>query len=326
MNTRTRRLHSFNLVSDTHRRRVGECQAGAARLWGAEGANHALKTAYWTLAVVLALSSSWVHAQTPTCVAPGCNPVASDGASNTAVGSGALTHLTTGGQIHRLGDELRFLTTRSAATIPPRESKRFFSNTIGGQNTALGVYALASNTEGGNNTALGMAALVRNTTGYANTASGESALNINGTGNENTASGFEALFSNTTGNNNVAVGAYALYSNTTVSGNTASGSRALFSNATGASNAAFGASALEFNVEGNENTASGAFSLYFNTSGNYNSASGFQALYANTTASRNTALRIPSTLFHDDRSAQYRYWLPCSDIQCHWAGQHWNWK
>jgi hypothetical protein len=45
-----------NLDTGTHRRRVGECHAGAARLRGAEGANHALKTTYWTLAHAI---TSW---------------------------------------------------------------------------------------------------------------------------------------------------------------------------------------------------------------------------------------------------------------------------
>jgi hypothetical protein len=100
MKTLMRLLRSLNLDSGTHRRRVGECQAGAARLRGAEGTNHALKAAYWTLAVVLALSSSWVHAQTPTCAKlpppPACNPVTGDGVYNTAMGDAALITLTTG--------------------------------------------------------------------------------------------------------------------------------------------------------------------------------------------------------------------------------------
>jgi hypothetical protein len=90
MKTLARILRLFNLGSGAHRRRVGECQAGARSLGGAEGASHALKTAYWILTVVLALSSSWVHAQTPTCAHPGCNSVTSDSSDNTAVGTAAF--------------------------------------------------------------------------------------------------------------------------------------------------------------------------------------------------------------------------------------------
>src|SRR5579863_1238804 len=81
MNTLTRLLRSFNLGSGPHRRQFGERRGRPARL-------------YSTLAVVLALSSSLVHAQTPTCAAvpspPGCNSVTSDGIGNTAMGSGSL--------------------------------------------------------------------------------------------------------------------------------------------------------------------------------------------------------------------------------------------
>ena len=290
-----RLLRSLKIDSGAHRRWVGERQAGAARLWGAEGANDALKTAYWTLAVVLALSSSWVHAQIPTCVAPGCNPVASDDFANTAMGRDVLTHLitTNGGNDNGAFNTAAGYRALASDTIGEVNTAlgdgALASNTTGSGNTASGGEALFSNTTGGWNTASGINALFSNTTGGRNTASGLEALYHNTTGFNNTASGFAALYANTTGSYNVAVGDEALSSNTTVSGNTASGYRALTSNTIGASNAAFGASALQYNVEGNENTASGAFSLYFNTSGNYNAASGFQALYANTTASRNTA-------------------------------------
>src|ERR1700722_18270163 len=206
MNTYARKLRSLNLDSGTHRRRVGECQAGAARLGGAEGANHALKIAYWTLAVVLALSSSWVHAQTPTCAAPGCNSVASDGFGNTAAGSSTLTHL---------------------IIIPTHTG-----GMTGSDNTASGFQALFSNTTGGGNTASGFQALLANTTGDDNTASGGDALRNNTTGTQNTASGAAALQNNTTGDYNTALGSQTLALNTTGGGNTASGAFALFDNTT----------------------------------------------------------------------------------------------
>jgi hypothetical protein len=128
MKTHTRALRSLNLGSGAHRRRVGERQGRPARL-------------YSTLAVVLALSSSLVHAQTPTCAAPGCNSVASDSnieGPNTATGTTAL-----------------------------------FSLSTGSNNTASGWRALYSNTTGSNNSASGAGALGFNTTGNYNTASGD---------------------------------------------------------------------------------------------------------------------------------------------------------
>jgi trimeric autotransporter adhesin len=296
MKTHTRMLRSVNLGSGAERRRVGECQAGAGSLGGAEGASHALKTAYWTLAVVLALSSSWVHAQTPTCAAlpspPGCNSVTSDNGENTAMGTGALASL--------MNSAFNYGFSNTAAGY-----HALYFNTTGWDNTALGVEALLHNTTGLANTALGQQALASNTTGGSNTASGSGALGQNTTGDSNTAVGYSALVSNTTGGDNTALGLFALSHNngnfntasgedalefnTTANGNTASGYSALKSNTTGASNSAFGNGALQYNVLGTENTASGAFSLYSNTSGNYNAASGFEALFANTTASNNTA-------------------------------------
>jgi hypothetical protein len=244
MKTLTRRLRSFNLGSDAHRRRIGECQAGEASLGGAEGAGHALTRAHWTLAVVLALSSSVVHAQTPTCAPPGCNSVTSDSNANTAMGTGTLVHLSTG-----------------------------FGN------TAAGINALYSNTTGGANTALGFVALANNTTGGANTALGYDVLYSNTTGNDNTATGNEALLNNSTGSDNTASGAGALYTNRTGNDNTASGFQALNRNLSGIHNTASGLDALFFN-NGNFNTALGSRALYSNISGSNNIAIGINAGYS----------------------------------------------
>src|SRR6185437_14282052 len=131
MKTLTRILRLFNLGSGgAHYRRFGECQAGAARLGVAERASRVLKMACWTSAVVLALSSSLVHAQTPTCAAPGCNSVQSDGTQNTAMGTGALVMELPG-----------------------------VSSNSGAGNTAAGYHALYPNTDGQSNTALGSNAL-----------------------------------------------------------------------------------------------------------------------------------------------------------------------
>src|ERR1700683_3941082 len=176
MKTHTRMLRSLNLGSDPHRRWVGECQAGAARLVRAEGAGNALNKAYCALAVVLTLSSSLVHALSPTCAAPGRNSVTSGAGDNTAMGTGTL-----------------------------------ISNTTGNTTTAAGSNALQSTPTGNGNPASGVDALYLNTTGYGNTASGVGALFANTTGIYNTASGVDALFSNTTGGDNTAPGTRALH-------------------------------------------------------------------------------------------------------------------
>ena len=94
---------------------------------------------------------------------------------NTAEGSGALGHLTTG---------------------------EF--------NTALGSNALLQVTTG-NNTATGAHALSSMQTAHDNTATGEASLLLTTTGSNNTATGSEALRSNTTGDSNTANGCFASY-------------------------------------------------------------------------------------------------------------------
>ena len=158
-----------------------------------------------------------------------------------------------------------------------------------GNNTALGVGALANNTTGGTNTAVGASALQNNTAGGANTATGYGALSANTTGSDNTASGNLALSANTTGTGNTAIGNFALLSNTTGSENTANGTVALQYNTTGAQNTATGYGALASNTTGSDNAASGFIALQNNTTGALNTASGAFALQSNTTGVQNTA-------------------------------------
>src|SRR5258706_380800 len=279
MKIHTRRLRSLNFESGGHRGRVGECPAGAARLGGAAGARHALKTASWTVAVVLALSTSLVHAQVPTCAAPGCNSVTSDNAFNTAMGTGTLVSLSPGVGSSLLGS---FNTASGFQAL--------YSNTTGCENTASGFKALYSNTTGQGNTATGLFALWANTSGTFNTASGLDALVNNETGNDNTASGVYALLSNITGDDNTASGFGALATNTTGSQNTASGFHALYENTTGSDNTASGFQALNRNSGGNHNTAAGFNAVFANVTGNDNTGVGYLALHSNTTGSNNIAI------------------------------------
>src|SRR5215472_2819955 len=106
------------------------------------------------LAIMLTL-----FAVMPSVVAAGPppNPTSSDGALNTAGGTGVLL------------------------------------NNSGVVNTGFGAFALTDNTSGSANTATGDQALAHNTTGSDNTRTGGFALFANTTGSNNTATGFEAL-------------------------------------------------------------------------------------------------------------------------------------
>ena len=154
---------------------------------------------------------------------------------NTAEGTGALSHLTTGSFNTAMGFDA------------------LFNNTTGNGNTANGVEALFKNTTGSGNTANGAAALDHNTTGIFNTANGEFALDVNTTGNFNTANSFAALESNTTGSFNTANGISALFFNTTGNNNTADGDSALSNNKTGDNNIALGSFAGANLTDGNNN-------------------------------------------------------------------------
>jgi hypothetical protein len=119
------------------------------------------------------------------------------GPDSTAVGSGALSHNTTG----------NYNTAVGYATLS--------GNTTGFVNTAVGSFALSANNQGNYNTALGYSALASTSTSHFNTAVGSGALQTHTTGNSNTALGWGALFSHPTSSGNTAVGTSALYNTTT---------------------------------------------------------------------------------------------------------------
>ena len=169
--------------------------------------------------------------------------------NNTAEGTNALLHLTTGSDNTAIG------------------FNALFSNTRGHDNTANGFYALINNTSGYANTATGVVALSSNTTGYDNTATGVQALNNNNAGVNNTATGFAALGNNTTGDNNTATGFSALRFNETGFQNTATGLQALQNNTTGFRNTGDGYGAL------NNNTGSNNIGLGFNAGANLTTGS-----------------------------------------------------
>jgi hypothetical protein len=149
---------------------------------------------------------------------------------NTAEGTNALKHLTTGIGNAAVG------------------WSSLFSNTDGSFNTALGAGTLLSNVgdqsteRGGFNTAIGAVALLLNTTGSYNTATGFAVLENNTTGIGHTAAGYEALYNNQTGSFNTAFGVNALHDNTSGEANSAVGSQALYQS-TGSDNTAIGSAA-----------------------------------------------------------------------------------
>ena len=100
-----------------------------------------------------------------------------NGAGNTASGSGALSYLGTGDYNVAAGYHALFSYSSGPGT-------NYY-------NTATGYYALALNTYGAFNSAHGALALGFNTTGTFNTAHGNGAMSYNTTGSFNTASGLD---------------------------------------------------------------------------------------------------------------------------------------
>lgn len=163
------------------------------------------------------------------------------------------------------------------------------SNTGGGSNTAIGLYALDSNSTGSGNTAIGANSLRNNTSGNSNIAIGNQSLSSNSTGHNNIGIGYTSLQNNTSGLFAVGIGGYSLSSNISGNVNTAVGYESLLNNTTGDYNTALGGHSAKANTSGYGNTSLGYTSLFSNTSGYYNTAVGAEALYRST-GFGNTAL------------------------------------
>lgn len=163
----------------------------------------------------------------------------------------------------------------------------------GGNNTALGKYAMYQNISGTSNTALGYYALYTNFSGFNNVAFGKDALYNNKGGFQNTAIGSTAMYDNTSGAYNVAVGAQALSNqeNNAIH-NIAIGVSAMSAPTNpGNYNIALGYSALSSaSYTGAYSLALGQNALRNCTTGYYNQAVGVEALNATTTGSANTAI------------------------------------
>lgn len=208
--------------------------------------------------------------------------------SNTAVGAGALSSLTTGSDNTAIGNiALEDNTTGSSNTA--LGSSALHSNTTGSRNTALGTSVLADNTVGDDSTAVGYQALSNNTNGDRNTAYGSSALEENTDGSDGSAFGYQALGDNTLGNQNSAFGSQSLAANIDGDNNSAFGFRALFQNLNGDNNTSVGFQSLNLNTASN-NTAVGSNALATNSTGTRNTAVGTGALLSSGVANDNTAV------------------------------------
>jgi hypothetical protein len=226
-------------------------------------------------------------------------------ATNTAVGTSALSSNTIGSEVVGLGYQalqanttgyslvavgytaLKANTTGTSHVAVGRNA--LLANTTGSSNTAVGDQSLQANTTASNNTAVGYQAGYSNTTGDQFAFVGYKAGFANTTGIRVTAIGYSSGAANTTGNYNVFVGSYSGGANTTGQQNIAVGDVAFQQNTTGSYNVVFGFEALSRNLTSNSNTAIGTQALLFNTSSN-NTAVGFQAGYANTTGTGVTAI------------------------------------
>jgi hypothetical protein len=227
---------------------------------------------------VLAAIASGAYAQQPP------DSVVSDGAGNTAMGTGALISNGTTNVTMPLDPTAAYNTASGSAAL--------YSNTTGSWNTATGYQALYSNTAGQKNTAFGFLALFANVGGSNNTAVGEFSLWSN-TGDQNTALGGSTMVGNSTGSRNLAVGYQALSNYGNGNENSAIGFDALFTNTIGNGNTASGYQGLVYNTTGSYNTASGYQGLVFNTTGSYNIALGYQAGYNLITGSNNIDIGSP---------------------------------
>ena len=159
------------------------------------------------------------------------------GASNTAIGSGALT-------------------ANTASNNTAIGKSALSANTTGTACVAVGVNAGA---DGNNdsNTFVGYAAGRQVIGGSNSTAIGRSAMEGSGAavdGDNCTAVGFYSLYSNSTGDGNTAVGNNTLQSNTTGSNNTSIGYYSGFSLTTGYENTFIGRRAGVSATTGNNNT------------------------------------------------------------------------
>jgi hypothetical protein len=150
--------------------------------------------------------------------------------SNTAVGTYALTSLTSGSANSAFGYNSLYY-NNTGGTNSAFGSFALWKNESGDHNCAFGYNSLGANTSGSPNSAFGSSALMSNTLGSYNCAFGDHSLQTNTTGIENSGFGYQSLYS-CTGDSNTAIGYQAGSSLTTGSNNTCIGFNAQVPSAT----------------------------------------------------------------------------------------------
>ncbi len=228
------------------------------------------------------------------------------GSNNTAYGYAAMAAGTAGSGNTAIGYAAMQTTSGSYAANNVAIGYNTLRSIDGGDNVAVGNYAMANAGFASNNVAVGNYAMenitystvglpwasdniaigkyamqetrpTSTTNGYRNVVVGTAALRANTTGSRNIAIGNEALNSSTTANYNIAIGDIALRDNTTGYNNIAIGLQAMLFNETGYNNMTLGHNALRLNTTGWGNVSMGSSSMYNNTTGNNNTAIGTDA-------------------------------------------------
>ena len=134
-------------------------------------------------------------------------------ATNTAIGSGALSATATGTFNVGVGQvALSAVTSGGNNTAVGRAALN--TNTTASDNTAIGFNSLIVN-NGAQNTAVGGLSLTNNVGAVSGVAIGYGSLQYNVLGNNNSSLGFQSLRYNTTASNLTAIGYQSLYNNTT---------------------------------------------------------------------------------------------------------------
>jgi hypothetical protein len=150
--------------------------------------------------------------------------------SNTAVGTYALTSLTSGSANSAFGYNSLYY-NNTGGTNSAFGSFALWKNESGDYNCAFGYNSLGANTSGGPNSAFGSCALMSNTLGGYNCAFGDHSLQTNTSGNGNSGFGYQSLYS-CTSDSNTAIGYHAGYDLSTGSNNTCIGFNAQVPSAT----------------------------------------------------------------------------------------------
>jgi hypothetical protein len=204
------------------------------------------------------------------------NP-ASTGVDNVAIGRGALSFTTSGGDNSAYG---AFALQTANSTAGSNSGVGYVADTVSGaNNTATGAIAI---TDGNDGTSFGADVLGASSPFSGNTGVGSQVFGFDNESPENTAIGYQAIYNNqSTGGLNTAVGFNSLfgggYPGSTGTSNTAVGVNAVWRYTTGSLNTGTGYYAVSAATTGSSNTGTG-YSAVFGISGDENTGIGLGAL------------------------------------------------